>query len=209
MVPSCPLMGLRNTLRRSRFDIMDGSPKKSAMWKQAVWPGAAMLLLAAPSAAQAPDTVRAAAAALGVDAVETLQFTGSGATFTVGQNYTPADPWPRVSVKSYRVSIDFRTGSMRIEMVRQMGPRMPQGGGVPLAGELPQSQVVSGAYAWNEPVGVERSGAPGPATPCTRPEAGSTPWAGTYRERLAASFPGGRARRSRVRRPATAYSCRL
>jgi hypothetical protein len=36
----------------------------------------------------------------------TLQFTASGATFTVGQNFTPSDPWPRIALKRYTVLLD-------------------------------------------------------------------------------------------------------
>src|SRR5205085_1401548 len=45
-------------------------------------------------------------------------------------------------------------------------------------GSLPQVECVSGDYAWIEPVPVAAPGGTGPATPDTRPEAGSTPWAG-------------------------------
>jgi glyoxylase-like metal-dependent hydrolase (beta-lactamase superfamily II) len=148
------------------------------MWKHFACSCAVIGSLMGPAAAQTPDAMKAAAATLGADAVDTLQFTASGTTFTVGQNFTPTDPWPRVPVKSYRASIDYRTGGMRVEMVREVAARMPRGGGVPFAGELPQIQVIGGDYAWNEPVATTHSGGPGPATPCTRPEAGSTAWAG-------------------------------
>lgn len=148
------------------------------MWKHVACLCAAIGSLMGTATAQTPDAIKAAAATLGADPVNTLQFTASGATFTVGQNFTSTDPWPRVTIKSYRVSIDYRTGGMRVEMVREVATRMPRGGGVPFAGELPQIQVVDSHYAWNEPVAMTGSGGPGPATPCTRPEAGSTASAG-------------------------------
>ena len=40
---------------------------------------------------------------------------------------------------------------MRVELVREMGPVMPRGGGAPFTGEQRQIQVVSGNYAWNVP----------------------------------------------------------
>src|ERR1041385_6252247 len=85
----------------------------------------------------------------------------------------------RDPIKSYTASINYETGSMRLELLRDMGSTMPRGGGVPFTGELHQIQEVSGNYAWNVPV-VEAlvGGSAGPATPCTLPEAGGTGWAG-------------------------------
>src|SRR5204862_889084 len=116
------------------------------------------LAAGAPSAQQA-DALKAAGGTLGVATIKTLEFTGSGANFSVGQNFSPSEPWPRVTVKSYTASINFDTGSMRQELVREMGTTMPRGGGAPFTGEQRQVQVVSGNYAWNV-------GAPAqPATP--------------------------------------------
>ena len=116
---------------------------------------------AAGSSAQEADAVKAAAGTLGAGTLKTLQFTGSGANFSVGQNFTPAEPWPRVTVKSYTASINFDTGSMRQELVREMGTTMPRGGGAPFTGEQRQIQVVSGNLAWNEPrTTIPRVGSP-------------------------------------------------
>ena len=79
------------------------------------------------------DTLKSAADALGVNQVNTLEFTGSGATFSVGQNFEPNDPWPRVTLKRYTALINYETGSMRQELLREMGATMPRGGGVPFA----------------------------------------------------------------------------
>jgi glyoxylase-like metal-dependent hydrolase (beta-lactamase superfamily II) len=119
----------------------------------------ALALGVAPSAQQA-DAVRAAANTLGAATIKTLQFTGSGANFSVGQNFTPSEPWPRVTVKSYTASINYDTGSMRQELLREMGTTMPRGGGAPFTGEQRQIQVVSGNYAWN--LAAAAPGAPPP-----------------------------------------------
>ncbi len=116
-----------------------------------------------PSAQQA-DALKAAAETLGVANIKTLEFTGSGANFSVGQNYTPTEPWPRVTVKSYTASINYDTASMRQELVREMGTVMPRGGGAPFTGEQRQIQVVGGNYAWNVPVAAPGAAqAPAPA----------------------------------------------
>src|SRR5215467_7548760 len=115
---------------------------------------ASVCLLALGTAARSGQgsALKAVSDALGANNISTLQFTATGADFTVGQNFTPTDPWPKVTVKNYSAQIDFESGSMRVELLRQMGATMPRGGGVPFTGELPQTQVVSGNYAWNMPV---------------------------------------------------------
>src|SRR5437899_8411638 len=109
-----------------------------------------ILALASAVAAQS-NAVQTAADALGAARIKTLQFTGSGQNFSVGQNYTPAEPWPPVTVKSYTAAINYDAGSMRVELVREMGAVMPRGGGGPFFGEQRQVQLVSGNYPWNVP----------------------------------------------------------
>src|SRR5439155_16073980 len=114
--------------------------------------GVVALTLVSALAAQQRNALQTAADTLGAARIKTLQFTGSGANFSVGQNYLPNEPWPKVEVKNYTASINYDTGSMRAELLRQMGAVMPRGGGAPFFGEQRQIQVVSGNYAWNVPV---------------------------------------------------------
>ncbi len=111
-----------------------------------------MMLLASALMAQQGDAIQKAADTLGAAKIKTLQFTGSGKNFSVGQNFAPNEPWPPVDVKNYTASVNFDTGSMRLELLREMGPVMPRGGGAPLPPEQRLIQVVSGNYAWNVPV---------------------------------------------------------
>src|SRR3989449_6924494 len=120
-----------------------------------------ILALASAVAAQS-NAVQTAADTLGAARIKTLQFTGSGQNFSVGQNYTPAEPWPPVTVKSYTASINYDTGSMRVELVREMGAVMPRGGGGPFFGEQRQIQVVGGNYAWNVAAAAGNAPAPPP-----------------------------------------------
>ena len=64
--------------------------------------GAVALAQRAPDAQQA---LAAASAAMGT--VRTLQFSGSGSDFVLGQHYDPASPWPRFTVKSFTRQIDY------------------------------------------------------------------------------------------------------
>ena len=114
--------------------------------------GVAVLAFASVLAAQQSSAVQKAADTLGVTKIKTLQFTGSGQNFSVGQNYLPSEPWPAVPVKSYTAMINFDTGSMRVDMLREITtPTMPRGGGAPIFGEQRQIAAVSGNYAWNIP----------------------------------------------------------
>jgi hypothetical protein len=97
--------------------------------------GAWIIVTASPIQRSAID---AAIDTLGANGINTLQFTASSATFTVGQNFTPSDPWPRVTLKRYTVLLDYEHARMRQELVREMGTPMPRGGGVPCTGELRQ-----------------------------------------------------------------------
>jgi hypothetical protein len=118
--------------------------------------------------------IEAAADALGADAIRTLEFTASGATFTVGQNFTPDDPWPRVTLDRYTVLLDYEHARMRQELVREMGTRMPRGGGVPFTGEVRQVQLSDARSARDIPVSADPSASSLPVAPCTPPEAGGT-----------------------------------
>jgi glyoxylase-like metal-dependent hydrolase (beta-lactamase superfamily II) len=124
--------------------------------------GCALALAVAASAQQ--SAIQTAATTLGAANIKTLQFTGSGRNFSVGQNYTTTDPWPPVTVKNYTANINYDTGSMRVELLREMGPVMPRGGGGPFFGEQRQIQVVSGNYAWNVPAPAANA-PPGAAPP--------------------------------------------
>lgn len=148
---------------------------KAILAGSAIALGASALTLTVSIVAQQPDPLTAAARSLGADNIRTVQFTGSGATFTVGQNFTPADPWPRVAVKSYTARIDYEHDSMQLELIRHMGAVMPRGGGVPFTGEVRQIQAISGPVAWNVPVPPNPAAGSLPAMPCTPPEAGGTP----------------------------------
>src|SRR5215813_3330877 len=135
-----------------------------------------VLALASALTAQQTNALQKAADTLGTAKIKTLQFTGSGANFSVVQNYTTNEAWTRVNVKNYTASINYDTASARVELLREMGDTMPRGGGAPFFGEQRQVQVVSGDYAWNVP---PMPGAPAAPAPDAAPERMLAIWSTT------------------------------
>ena len=83
-----------------------------------------------------------ASKAIGADALKTVEFSGSGADFALGQGGNPG-PFPRFLNKTYTRVIDFATPATQMTRVRLQGENPPRGGGnQPLRGEAPQNQTV-------------------------------------------------------------------
>jgi glyoxylase-like metal-dependent hydrolase (beta-lactamase superfamily II) len=121
-------------------------------WIRLAWlvPGALMTLGSWQVTAQdAGSALQEAAKALGAS-ITSIRYSGSGSSYSLGQNPKPDVPWPAATVKSYTASIDYTKPAMRQEFVRvQMATPPP---GVPvqtIAGEQRQAQAVSGDRAWN------------------------------------------------------------
>jgi glyoxylase-like metal-dependent hydrolase (beta-lactamase superfamily II) len=122
-------------------------------------------LTAVPSTQQA-TVIKSAADYLGATTLKTLRLTAAGANFSVGQNFTPNEPWPKVAIRAYTAKINYDTGAMSQELVRTMGATMPPGGGAPFTGDQEQNFFVRGMEAWNLPAAGR-----GPATPAPAPAA--------------------------------------
>jgi glyoxylase-like metal-dependent hydrolase (beta-lactamase superfamily II) len=112
---------------------------------------AASLALAAafPAPAQeATAVLRRASAAMGVDDLKTLSYTGSGTGASYGQAFRPDTRWPKLGISSFTRHIDYTAAAMHEDAMRSRAEK--QGGGaVPIAGEGRAVGVVSGAFAWN------------------------------------------------------------
>jgi glyoxylase-like metal-dependent hydrolase (beta-lactamase superfamily II) len=91
-------------------------------------------------------TLEAVAKAMGN--VTTLQWSGTGVNYAVGQSATAGQPWPLFNVKSFERSINYETGSLRDELVRSRVDAQPRGGGIPAMGEARQNVWLSGDHAW-------------------------------------------------------------
>jgi hypothetical protein len=87
-----------------------------------------------------------------IDAVNTLEYWGTGVTFAFGPANHPGSDGPAVNV-SYHASLSYAVPAMRIDMTRSNPEGAPQaGGGSPAAASQRQIDVVSGKFAWNESV---------------------------------------------------------
>jgi glyoxylase-like metal-dependent hydrolase (beta-lactamase superfamily II) len=117
------------------------------------WTVALMALLLSPLAAAAQDsraTLDAVAKAMGAGGVKSIQYSGNGVNFQVGQNHTPDLPWPRFIVKTYTRTVSYETAAIRDELVRTQGENPPRGGGgQPVVGEQRQNFAARGDFAWN------------------------------------------------------------
>jgi glyoxylase-like metal-dependent hydrolase (beta-lactamase superfamily II) len=95
------------------------------------------------SAQDAQSVVAAAAKAMGVDALKTVQYSATGLDFALGQAPNPSSPWPKFVNKSYSRAVNFETPASRVERVRVQGENPPRGGGQqPVVGEQPQNQTI-------------------------------------------------------------------
>ena len=93
--------------------------------------------------------LEAAAAAMGVTNMTSIQYSGTGWQGAVGQNYTPAHDWPRFDLANYTRTIDFKTHTSKEEYVRRQGDNIARGGGgTPIRGEQNIERIVRGNYAW-------------------------------------------------------------
>ena len=123
----------------------------------------AVLALVVTTPAQQPDPISAAASALGADTIKSLQFTGSGASFNVGQAHEAGGPWPRLNVESYTAVVDYEAPRLRLDIVRTVPNPVPPGV-APFTGQQRQVLALNGNSGWNVP-----QPAPGAAASATPP----------------------------------------
>jgi glyoxylase-like metal-dependent hydrolase (beta-lactamase superfamily II) len=117
------------------------------MWNKLIF---AVVFIAFTSAGvqaqEAKNELGRIAETMGATNLKTIQYTGNGANYSLGQNFHPIAPWPRFHVKSFNRTVNYETGSMRDELVRTQGEIPPRG----LVVEQRQVLLVSGAHAWNQ-----------------------------------------------------------
>jgi glyoxylase-like metal-dependent hydrolase (beta-lactamase superfamily II) len=107
-----------------------------------------LIFTASLAAQDAKEILQAASTAMG-DA-RSIEYSGTGQLYALGQAYSPTSPWPRNNITSYTRTIDYGSRSSKEELteVEPIPPRV--GGALPFAGEQKQISLVSGQYAWNQ-----------------------------------------------------------
>src|SRR4030095_16789357 len=117
-----------------------------------LWLCLSLALLMTESAAgqDARSVLQAAASAMGVANMRSIQYSGTGWQCMVGQNFAPDLDWPRVDLTNYTRTIDFDTMSSREEYVRVQGnnPQRGSGAAFPFLTEQRVVNLISGNYAW-------------------------------------------------------------
>ena len=97
--------------------------------------------------ADARKTLEAAAKAMGVTNMKTLQYSASGWFSQIGQTYGLAEDWPHYEVTDYTRVIDFDARWSREDYTRRQG-KYPTLGRVPMP-EQHVTSILSGNYAWD------------------------------------------------------------
>jgi glyoxylase-like metal-dependent hydrolase (beta-lactamase superfamily II) len=113
------------------------------------------------------DVVGDVARTIGAADLRSIQYTGSGTFYVLGQSVNPDAPWPRFNLPTYTALIDYENSAMREEYVRTQYEDPPRGGGnQPIFGERRQVNFVNGNQAWTE--NPDGSLAPAPITVADR-----------------------------------------
>lgn len=121
----------------------------------------ALFSLSAITLAAHAASLEGAARALGVDRIQSIEFSGAGRWFQFGQAAAPHLPWPQFDVSRYVASIHYDSASARVQIQRQQTVDPDRVRPVPVEQKL--DQYVSGGVAWNQGVA--------PAATSTTPQA--------------------------------------
>jgi glyoxylase-like metal-dependent hydrolase (beta-lactamase superfamily II) len=126
--------------------------------KRAILVASAVALLSFDAGAQdAMAVIEAVARTLGADRLQSIQYSGTGNIFLVGQAAAPGGPWPRFTLARYAADVNYAALTMREEIVRVDDERPPRGGGAgpfnpatgqggirPIPGNVSQTQARDG-----------------------------------------------------------------
>ena len=89
----------------------------------------ALVPAAAGQAQDAAAVIDAATKAMGTASLQSIQYTGTGAVFMLGQNARPEAPWPRFRVIKYEAGVRYDMPAFREALVRVDDENPPRGGG--------------------------------------------------------------------------------
>ena len=91
--------------------------------------GLSLALWAQEPQAAVPAVIESASKAMGAAGLQSIQYSGAGSTYLVGQAASPGGPWPRFELAKYVASIDYAGAAMREETIRRDVEFPPRGGG--------------------------------------------------------------------------------
>jgi glyoxylase-like metal-dependent hydrolase (beta-lactamase superfamily II) len=104
----------------------------------------AILAWSAGTEQDAKTVINAATKALGADHLKTVEYSGSGFDYAIGQAANPNLPWPKFNVKTYNRVVDLDAPASRMQRIRTQFENPPHGGGQqPIVGEQTQTQAVA------------------------------------------------------------------
>jgi glyoxylase-like metal-dependent hydrolase (beta-lactamase superfamily II) len=106
-------------------------------------------LLALPAASRA-DALDDIAKAMGADKIKTIEYSGAGSFYALGQPETPSSAWPRYGLAEYRITANYETASMIQDWLVTFGDMPRRGGGRPPAnGHERRISAISGDTGWS------------------------------------------------------------
>jgi glyoxylase-like metal-dependent hydrolase (beta-lactamase superfamily II) len=91
--------------------------------------GLSLALWAQEPRAVVPAVIESASTTMGLAGLQSIQYSGVGSTFLVGQAASPGGPWPRFELAKYVASVNYDGPAMREETVRRDVEFPPRGGG--------------------------------------------------------------------------------
>ena len=106
----------------------------------------AALAVASAACSKKAGTLEAAADTLDTAKVKSIEYSGSGRWFQLGQAPSPTLPWPQFDVSKFTAAINYDTPSARVEMIRKQ--KIEPGRVRPAPVEQRPSLLISGAHAW-------------------------------------------------------------
>ena len=111
----------------------------------------------AQGVAAAPDAqtiLDRAARTMGAEELKTIQYSGSGFSFTFGQSVNPNAPWPRFSLSTYTRQIDFDAPASKVQSVRTAVDSRGGGGiGIPIVNQS-RDQFIAPDARWAQQVDI-------------------------------------------------------
>lgn len=127
------------------------------------WAALGLSILSAWTVSAQAASLQGAADKLGVQRVQSIEFSGAGRWFQFGQAPAPDLPWPQFDVSRYVASIDYARSASRVQIQRLQTIEPDRARPAPVVQRV--DQYVSEGRAWN--VGV----APAPAAVSAQPAA--------------------------------------